>query len=99
MGSSQLWDYNKFFWRGEGFFNVGVELGLFEHTGIYRVCSMVHNVNKSWKNSKDNKQTSDEKDQLAYKEMYLGIGYIFWSKLTSWKLTNNQTCDTSDSSK
>jgi hypothetical protein len=23
---------------------------------------------------------------LAYKEMYLGLGYIFWSKLTAWKI-------------
>ena len=62
---------------GSGFFNVGVDLGLFELTGVYRVWSIVHNVNKSCKNSKDNTQTSDDMDQLAYKEMYLGIGYIF----------------------
>ena len=62
---------------GSGFFNVGVDLGLFELTGVYRVWSIVHNVNKSCKNSKDNTQTSDDKDQLAYKEMYLGLGYIF----------------------
>ena len=62
---------------GSGFFNVGVDLGLFELTGGYRVWSIVHNVNKSCKNSKDNTQTSDDKDQLAYKEMYLGLGYIF----------------------
>ena len=63
--------------KEEGFFNVGVDLGLFELTGVYRVWSIVHNVNKSWKNSKDNTQTSDDKDQLAYKEMYLGLGYTF----------------------
>ena len=62
---------------GSGFFNVGVDLGLFKLTGVYRVWSIVHNVNKSCKNSKDNTQTSDDKDQLAYKEMYLGLGYIF----------------------
>ena len=62
---------------GSGFFNVGVDLGLFELTGVYRVWSIVHNVNKSCKNSKDNTQTSDDKDHLAYKEMYLGLGYIF----------------------
>ena len=59
---------------GSGFFNVGVDLGLFELTGGYRVWSIVHNVNKSQKNSNAN---SDDKDQLAYKEMYLGLGYIF----------------------
>ena len=63
--------------KEEGFFNVGVDLGFFEHTGVYRDWSIVHNENKSCKNSNDNSQTSDEKDQLAYKEMYLGIGYIF----------------------
>ena len=62
---------------GSGFFNVGVDLGLFELTGGYRVWSIVHNVNKSWKNSKGKTQTSDDKDQMAYKEMYLGLGYIF----------------------
>ena len=62
---------------GSGFFNVGVDLGLFELTGVYRVWSIVHNVNKSWKNSNGNTQTSDDKNQLAYKEMYLGLGYIF----------------------
>jgi hypothetical protein len=62
---------------GSGFFNAGVDLGLFELTGGYRVWSIVHNVNKSWKNSNGNTQTSDEKDHLAYKEMYLGLGYIF----------------------
>ena len=72
--------------KEEGFFNVGVDLGFFEHTGVYRDWSIVHNENKSCKNSNDNSQTSDEKDQLAYKEMYLGIGYIFWSKLTAWKI-------------
>ena len=59
---------------GSGFFNAGVDLGLFELTGGYRVWSIVHNVNKSQKNSNTN---SDDKDQLAYKEMYLGLGYIF----------------------
>ena len=62
---------------GSGFFNAGVDLGLFELTGVYRVWSMVHNVNKSWKNSKGNTVTSDDQNQLAYKEMYLGLGYIF----------------------
>ena len=37
-----------------GYFNVGVDLGLFELTGVYRVWSIVHNVNKSCKNSKGN---------------------------------------------
>ena len=59
-----------------GFFNVGVDLGLFELTGVYRVWSMVHNGNKSWNNSKG-KKNCDDKDQLAYKEMYIGLGYIF----------------------
>ena len=63
--------------KEEGFFNVGVDLGLFELTGVYRVWLIVHNENKTWKNSKDNTQTSDDMEQLAYKEMYLGIGYIF----------------------
>ena len=63
--------------KEEGFFNVGVHFVLFELTGVYRVWSIVHNVNKSCKNSKDNTQTSDDQDQLAYKEMYLGLGYIF----------------------
>ena len=63
---------------GSGFFNAGVDLGLFELTGGYRVWSIVHNVNKSWKNSNGNTQTSDEKDHLAYKEMYLGLGYTFF---------------------
>ena len=62
---------------GSGFFNVGVDLGLFELTGVYRVWSIVLNVNKSCKNYKDNTYTSDDKDQFAYKEMYLGLGYIF----------------------
>ena len=62
---------------GSGFFNAGVDLGLFELTGGYRVWSIVHNVNKSQKNSNGNTLTSDDKDQLAYKEMYLGLGYIF----------------------
>ena len=34
---------------GSGFLNVGVDLGLFELTGVYRVWSIVHNVNKSCK--------------------------------------------------
>ena len=62
---------------GSGFFNVGVDLGLFELTGGYRVWSIVHNVNLSWKNTKGQTKTSDDKDHLAYKEMYLGLGYIF----------------------
>ena len=62
---------------GSGFFNVGVDLGLFELTGGYRVWSIVHNVNLSWKNSRGQTKTSDNKDHLAYKEMYLGLGYIF----------------------
>ena len=63
--------------KEENNFNVGVDLGFFELTCGYRVWSIVHNVNKSCKNSKDNTQTSDDKNQLAYKEMYLGLGYIF----------------------
>ena len=62
---------------GSGFFNVGVDLGLFELTAGYRVWSIVHNVNLSWKDNNGRTKTSDEKDQLAYKEMYLGLGYIF----------------------
>ena len=62
---------------GSGFFNVGVDLGLFELTGGYRVWSIVHNVNLSWEDNKGRTKTSDEKDHLAYKEMYLGLGYIF----------------------
>lgn len=62
---------------GSGFFNVGVDLGLFELTGGYRVWSIVHNVNLSWENTKGQTKTSDDKDHLAYKEMYLGLGYIF----------------------
>ena len=68
---------------GSGDFNVGVDLGLFELTGGYRVWSIVHNVNLSWKNTKGQTKTSDDKDHLAYKEMYLGLGYIFLSKLTA----------------
>ena len=62
---------------GSGFFNVGVDLGLFELTGGYRVWSIVHNVNLSWKTKNGQTKTSDAKDQFAYKEMYLGLGYIF----------------------
>ena len=62
---------------GSGFFNAGVDLGLFELTGGYRVWSIVHNVNLSWEDNKGRTKTSDEKDHLAYKEMYLGLGYIF----------------------
>ena len=62
---------------GSGFFNAGIDLGLFELTGGYRVWSIIHNVNKSWKNSKGNTVTSDDQNQLAYKEMYLGLGYKF----------------------
>ena len=68
--------------KEEGFFNVGVDLGLFELTGVYKVWSIVHNVNKSCKNSKDNTQSRDDKVQLAHKEMYLGLGCIFRSRLT-----------------
>ena len=62
---------------GSGFFNAGVDLGLFELTGGYRVWSIVHNVNLSRTNSNGGTSTSDKKDHLAYKEMYLGLGYIF----------------------
>ena len=62
---------------GSGFFNVGVQFGIFELTGGYRVWSIVHNVNLSWKTKNGQTRTSDEKDHLAYKEMYLGLGYIF----------------------
>ena len=62
---------------GSGFFNVGVQFGIFELTGGYRVWSIVHNVNLSWKNSRGQTKTSDNKDHVAYKEMYLGLGYIF----------------------
>ena len=63
---------------GSGFFNVGVDLGLFELTGGYRVWSIVHNVNLSRIKSNGKTQTSDNKDHLAYKEMYLGLGYTFY---------------------
>ena len=62
---------------GSGFFNVGVQFGIFELTGGYRVWSIVHNVNLSWEDNKGRTKTSDEKDHLAYKEMYIGLGYIF----------------------
>jgi len=62
---------------GSGFFNVGGDLGLFELTGGYRVWSIVHNVNLSRIKSNGRTETSDNKDHLAYKEMYLGLGYIF----------------------
>ena len=62
---------------GSGFFNVGVDLGLFELTAGYRVWSIVHNVNLSRKTNKGKTQTSDNQGQFAYKEMYLGLGYIF----------------------
>ena len=62
---------------GSGFFNAGVDLGLFELTGGYRVWSIVHNVNLSRIKSNGRTQTSDNKDHVAYKEMYLGLGYIF----------------------
>ena len=62
---------------GSGYFNVGVDLGLFELTGVYRVWSIVHNVNLSWKTKNGQTKTSDAKDQFAYKEMYIGLGYIF----------------------
>ena len=63
---------------GSGFFNVGVDLGLFELTGGYRVWSIVHNVNLYRIKSNGRTQTSDNKDHLAYKEMYLGLGYTFY---------------------
>ena len=62
---------------GSGFFNAGIDLGLFELTGGYRVWSIIHNVNLSRKTQKGKTQTSDDKGQLAYKEMYLGLGYKF----------------------
>jgi len=62
---------------GGGFFNVGFQLGIFELVGGYRVWSILYNVNKSYKRSNGSTATSDEKGQLAYKEMYLGLGYIF----------------------
>ena len=62
---------------GSGFFNVGVQFGIFELTGGYRVWSIVHNVNLSRIKSNGRTETSDNKDHLAYKEMYLGLGYIF----------------------
>ena len=62
---------------GSGFFNVGVDLGLFELTGGYRVWSIIHNVNTSMINNKGKTITSDEQGQFAYKEMYIGLGYIF----------------------
>ena len=62
---------------GSGFFNAGIDLGLFELTGGYRVWSIVHNVNLSWKDNKGRTKTSDEKNHFAYKEMYLGLGYKF----------------------
>ena len=67
---SHKWDHpsydtaTNFSEGGSGFLNVGVHLVLFELTGVYRVWSIVHNVDKSCKNSKDNTQTSDDKDQL-----------------------------------
>jgi len=60
---------------GSGFFNAGIDLGLFELTSGYRVWSIMHNVNLSRKTQKGKTQTSDDKGQLAYKEMYLGLGY------------------------
>ena len=51
--------------KEEVFFNVGVDLGLFELTGVYRVWSIVHNEYKSCKNSKQKTQNSDDKDQLT----------------------------------
>ena len=62
---------------GSGFFNVGVQFGIFELTGGYRVWSIVHNVNLSWKDNRGRTKTSDKKNHFAYKEMYLGLGYIF----------------------
>ena len=63
--------------KEENNFNVGVDLGLFELTAGYRVWSIVHNVNLSRITSKGKTQTGDDKDHLAYKEMHLGLGYIF----------------------
>ena len=63
---------------GSGFFNVGVDLGLFELTGGYRVWSILHNVNLSRIILNGKTQTSDNKAHLAYKEMYLGLGYTFY---------------------
>ena len=57
---SQKWDHPSYETTtnssegGSGLLNVGVHLVLFELTGVYRVWSIVHNVNKSCKNSKDN---------------------------------------------
>ena len=62
---------------GSGFFNVGFQLGILELVGGYRVWSILYNINKSWYDSRNRAKSSDEKGQLAYKEMYLGIGYIF----------------------
>ena len=62
---------------GGGFFNVGFQLGIFELIGGYRVWSIVYNINKSYKRTNGSTASSDEKGQLAYKEMYLGLGYIF----------------------
>ena len=62
---------------GGGFFNVGFQMGIFELVGGYRVWSVVYNVNKSWKRTNGSTTETDEKGQLAYKEMYLGLGYIF----------------------
>ena len=47
--------------KEENNFNVGVDLELFELTDGYRVLSIVHNVNKSCKNSKDNTLISDDR--------------------------------------
>ena len=80
---SHKWDHPSYDYTtnssegGGGFFNVGIHLGLFEVIGGYRVWSIIHNVNKSWIKSNGKTQTSDDKDHLAYKEMYLGLGYIF----------------------
>ena len=54
--------------KEENNFNIGVDLGLFELTGVYRVWSIVHNVDKSCKNSKDNNQTSDDRINLHKKK-------------------------------
>ena len=62
---------------GSGFFNVGVDLGLFELTGGYRVWSIIHNVNLYRIKPNGKTETSDDQGQFAYKEMYLGLGYIF----------------------
>ena len=62
---------------GAGFFNAGINMGFLEFFTGYRVWSVAYTINKSWKRSNGSTTSSDEKGQLAYKEMYLGLGYIF----------------------